>query len=289
MPTELADAVARVSDGDEVFLGGFGYNQPFAGAHEIVRQGRRDLRVVRASGGILLDQLIGAGCVSEAIVSHCWNVIGPTPTHAFRRAVEEGVPHEITVREHGLGDLVLRLFAGARHLPFVPTGPADGLNETDTARPADETATVSLDGTDHDVLRPINPDVGIIHAERADEAGNVQLRGPLGELKHGAMAAETLVVQAEEFVPTSEVRAAPERTRIPAFMVDDVVEVPDGAHPSGVLDANERDVEYFDRYGQATETVAGFEEFLEKWVYGVSNRAEYMRLLESEGFEVTDA
>jgi glutaconate CoA-transferase subunit A len=284
MPGKLADAICRVDDGDEVFIGGFGYNQPFAAAHEFIRQDLEDLRVVRASGGILLDQLVGAGCVSEIVASHCWNVIGPTPTHAFRRAVEDGVPNEISVREYGLGDLVLRLFAGARRLPFVPTGPADGLNELTPPCEADDLATVTFKGTNYDVLQPLNPDVGIIHAARVDTDGNVHVRGPLAEMKHGAMAAETLIVQAEKIVSTDLTRETPERTLLPGFMVDDAVEVPGGARPSGVLYNYERDIEFFAHYGANTETVADFEAFLDKWVRDVSTPREYLDLLVDEGF-----
>ena len=122
--TTIGEAIDNVSAGDEVYLGGFGYNQPFAVAHELLRRDVGNLRVVRASGDILLDQLVGAGLVRETVTSHCWNAIGPTPTHAFRRAVEDGHPRPLAVEEFGLGDLVLRFLAGARRLPFVPAGPA---------------------------------------------------------------------------------------------------------------------------------------------------------------------
>jgi glutaconate CoA-transferase subunit A len=285
MPTtSLAEAVSVVDDGAEVYLGGFGYSQPFAVAHELVRQGVTDLRVVRASGDVLLDQLIGAGCVEETVTSHCWNAIGPTPTHAFRRAVEDGDPRPLAVEEFGLGDLLLRFFAGARRLPFVPAGPAPGTGQFEHRVHEEKYTAVEFDGETHHVLRPLNPEVGFVHVHRADERGNAQLRGPKAELRHAALACEHLVVCAEEVVPSGELRETPELTTLPGFHVDSVVEVPGGSHPSGVVGRYERDVPYLQFYSEATETHEGLEDYLDTWVRGVSDREEYLELVERDGF-----
>lgn len=280
----LADAVADVEDGAEVYLGGFGYNQPFAVAHELLRQGVSDLRVVRASGDILLDQLVGAGLVRETVTSHCWNAIGPTPTHAFRRAVEAGDPRPLAVEEFGLGDLLLRFFAGARRLPFVPAGPAPGTGQFEHRVHEEKYTPVEFDGETYHVLRPLAPDVGFVHVQRADERGNAQLRGPRAELRHAALACERLVVTAEEVVPGGDLSDAPELTTLPAFHVDDVLEVPGGAHPSGVLGHYERDVDHLQQYGEATASREGFEDYLDEWVYDVEDRAAYLERAEREGF-----
>lgn len=278
----LGEAVDLVSAGDEVYIGGFGYNQPFAAAHELIRRDVGDLRVARASGDVLLDQLVGAGLVAETVTSHCWNAIGPTPTHAFRRAVEDGEPRPLDVSEFGLGDLVMRFLAGARGLPFVPAAPAPGTGQFEHDGGAFE--AVEVDGQTHHVLRPIAPDVGFVHVHRADERGNAQLRGPLAELPHAALACETLVVTAEAVVPEGTVRATPELTAVPAFAVDAVVEVPGGSHPSGVVGRYERDVPYLEHYGETTETTAGIEAYLDEWVHGVADRAGYLERVASEGF-----
>lgn len=288
MESDLAEAVRCVGDGDEVYFGGFGYNQPFAAAHELIRQAPSDLRVVRTSGDILLDQLIGAGCVREAVISHCWNALGPSPTHAFRRAVEDDVPNPIAVEEFGLGDLLLRLFAGARRLPFVPAGAVEGTGQFEH-QAADTFTPVTVDGETHHVMRPINPDVGFVHAHRADELGNVQLDGPHAEMKHGALACEKLIVQTEEIVDSATIQEAPEHTIVPSFMVDRVVEVPGGSHPSGVLARDDRDVAYLSHYASATETVDAFEAYLEKWVYGVADRSEYLDVLADSNIGGTGA
>lgn len=283
MMETLTEAVDLVNDGDEVYFGGFGYSQPFAAAHEIIRRNLTDLRVVRASGGILLDQLIGAGCVAEMIISHCWNAIGPTPAHAFRRAVEDSHPNPVSVEEFGLGDLVLSLFAGARRLPFIPAAPAEETGQFEHRTILEDKYTpVTVDGDTHYVIPPINPDVGFVHAHRADEAGNAQLSGARAEMKYGAMACDRLVVQTETIVDKDQLRKAPESTFIPSFMTDAVVQVRGGSHPSGVLGLYERDVAYLEYYGQATGTASDFEDYLKKWVYGVDNRSEYLEVLEAE-------
>lgn len=286
MTGSLAEVVAEVSDGDEVYLGGFGYNQPFAAAHEIIRQELSDLRIVRASGDIMLDQLVGAGCVSEAVVSHCWNAIGPTPTYAFRRAVEHGIPRPLAVEEYSLGNIVLRFFAGARHLPFIPTGPVEHTAQFEN-QALDEAkfVPVSYDDETYHVLPPLNPEIGFIHATRADDRGNAQLRGAHAAIKHGALACDRLVVLTEELVGSEEIQRTPGSTIVPEFMVDHVIHVPGGSHPSGVIDHYGRDVPYFQAYGDRTRTREGFEAFLEEWVYDVRDRAEYLEKAKAAGFE----
>lgn len=280
----LAEAVSLVSSGDEVFFGGFGYNQPFAAAHELIRQGTGDLRVVRASGGILLDQMVGAGLVESAVISHCWNAIGPAPTHAFRRAVEDGEPRPLVVEEFGLGDLISRFVAGGRGLPVAPAAPASGTGQYEQGAGRAAFATVTVDGEAVPVLRPLTPGVGFVHAHRADDRGNAQLRGPRAELPEAALACETLVVTAEEVVPEATIRATPEHTVLPAFAVDAVVAVPGGSHPAGVVGHYERDVSYLQYYAEATESPAAFETYLAEWVTDVPDRDAYLQLVAERGF-----
>lgn len=273
-----------VGDGDEVYVGGFGFAQPFAAAHELIRQGVSDLHVIRSSGDVLLDQLVGAGCVSRATIAHCWNAVGPAPTSAYRRAAEDGVPRPLAIEEYGLGTLVLRLFAGARRLPFVPAGPVESTGQFEHRQSAEKFIEVTVDDETHYVVRPLNPDVSIIHVSQADERGNAQLTGARAETQHGAMAADRLVVTTEEVVPSEEIRRSPEHTVVPGFMVDEVVEAPGGAHPSGVHGRYSRDVDYLEHYGEATATLEGFEAFSDEWVHGVEDRAEYLEAVRANGF-----
>lgn len=283
--TDLSEAVGTVEDGSQVYVGGFGFAQPFSAAHELIRQGASDLHVVRSSGDILLDQLIGAGCVTATTISHCWNAVGPTPTHAYRRAAENGTPHEITIEEHGLGNLVLRLFAGARRLPFVPAGPVEGTGQFEHRVDPEKFSSVSVDGERHYVMPPLRPDVSVLHARRADERGNVQLTGARAEVKYGAMAADLVIVTVESTVDTPTLREAPEHTILPSFMVDQVVESPGAAHPTGIHGEYPRDVDYLAYYGEQTESQTGFNTFLEEWVSGVANRREYLERLREDSFQ----
>lgn len=281
----MTEAVRTVDDGDEVYVGGFGFAQPFSAVHEMIRQGVSDGHVIRSSGGVLLDQLVGAGCVAETTIAHCWNAVGPTPTSAFRRAAEDGVPRPITVEEHGLGNLVLRLFAGARRLPFVPAGPVESTGQFENQSFPGKFTEVTVDGESHYVMEPIQPDVSIVHVPRADERGNAQLTGARAEIKHGAMAADTLVVTAEEIVPSAAIQGTPDETILPGFMVDHVVESPGGAHPSGVHGRYGRDIDYLEHYGEVTGSRDGFEAYLDEWVYGVSDRTEYLEAVRANGFQ----
>jgi len=290
MTTTLREAVGELSDGQSVHLSGFGYSQPFAAAHEIIRQGVSDLRIVRASGDIMLDQLAGAGCVDEAIVSHCWNAIGPTPTHAFRRAVEDNDPQPLAVEEYSLGNVVLRFFAGARRLPFIPAGPVEGTAQFESQALLEEKfEPVTVAGETHYVMPPLRPDVGFVHADRVDERGNAQLPGAKAEIKHGAMACDRLVVVAEELVDSGEIQETPDHTIVPGFMIDDVVVSLGSSHPSGVLGRYGRDVPFLEYYGEQTETKDGFEAFLDEWVYGVADRAEYVEKAKRDGYEEVPA
>lgn len=280
----MADAMGRVSDGDEVYVGGFGFAQPYAAAHELIRHGVSDLHVVRASGDVLLDQLIGAGAVSRITIAHCWNAVGPAPTSAYRRAAEDGDPQPLAIEEYGLGSLVLRLFAGARRLPFVPAAPVESTGQFERRQADDKFLDVVVDGESYHVMRPLRPDVSVIHVPRADERGNAQLTGARAEIKHAAMAADHLVVTAEEIVPSETIQSAPEHTIVPGFVVDDVVETPGGAHPSGVHGCYARDVDYLEHYGRETRSLESFDAFLEEYVYGVADHEEYLDVVRANGY-----
>ena len=122
----LKEAISRfVMDGETVVFGGLSFMQAYAFAYEIIRQRKRELTVVRGAGDVLVDMLIGAGCVRRVISSHVWNSIGPTPAHCFRRAVEKGIPQKVEVEDYSLGTLTLALMAGAMDLPFIPCTPSE--------------------------------------------------------------------------------------------------------------------------------------------------------------------
>ena len=267
-----------VHDGDTVFLGGFVAGETFAATHEIIRQNKRDLTVSRGGGLVPFDMLMGAGCMKKAISSYVWNPIFK-PAHAFRRAVEKGIPQPVELEEYSLLTISLAYFAGALDLPFVAT---KSLLGTDIAKqsliPAQRVKIVDspFNGEQVALISPLKHDVGIIHIQRADKEGNAQAWGPMGANKWGINSCSRVIVSAEEIVPSEVIRKDPQRTIIPGFRVDAVVEEPWGSYPEYMAGYYDRDWKYFTWYYEATKTEEGFNSFLEEWVYGVKSWKEFL-------------
>ena len=234
----LADAVAEfVHDGDTVALEGFTHLIPFAAGHEIIRQRRRDLTVVRMTPDVVYDQLIGAGCVRKMIFSWGGNP-GVGSLHRFRDAVAEGWPAPLEIEEHSHAGMAARWAAGAAALPFgVLRGyVGTGLPEhTDTIR----SVTCPFTGEPLTAVPALNPDVGIIHAQQADADGNVHLWGITGVQKECVLASTRAIVTVEEVVERFTPRV--NSTVLPAWVLDAVCVVPGGAHPSYAAGYSERD------------------------------------------------
>lgn len=275
----MQEAVGQfVRDGDTVFLGGLVACEPYAAVHEIIRQRKRDLVVSKGAGMLVLDMLIGAGCVRKVITSYIWNPIYK-PAHAFRRAVEQGIPHPIELEEYSFFTLGLAYFAGALGLPFVA---AKSLLGTDilTKSPSLGHKVKVIDspftGEPVVLIAPLKHDVGIIHVQRADEEGNAQAWGPLAADKWGIASCSRVIVSAEEIVSSEVIRKDPQRTIIPGFRVNAVVEEPWSSHPDYVPGYYDRDWKYFPAYYEATKTEEGFNQYLEEWVYQVKSRKEYL-------------
>lgn len=279
--TTLADAVsAHVHDGDMVYLAGFTHLIPFAAGHEIIRQGRRDLTLVRATPDLIYDQLIAAGCCRRVIFSYAGNP-GVGSLRALRRAVEQG---QLEVEEYSHFALISRVFAGATRLPFIPiqSGPGATLPEKN---PNYRTVTDPFTGRSVMVLPPLNPDVAVIHVQRADEQGNSHLWGILGEQREAAFASRTVIVTAEEIVDEAVIRADPNRTIIPGFIVDAVCHVPWCAHPSYTQGYYDRDNAFYLAWDKISRDPEALRAWLDEWVYGVSDRAAYVEKLDAEAIE----
>jgi glutaconate CoA-transferase subunit A len=271
----LKDAVAEnVRDGDTVFVGGFGQCVPFAIAHEIARQRKKNLTLCRSGADILFDLLIGAGCVGKVSCGYVGNP-GIGLAHAFRRAVEK---HEIEVEDWTNFAMVLRLHAGALGVPFLPTAtlyPGDLADQVDI-----RTVTCPFTGEELSAVPALNPDVAIIHAHCADEDGNVQLFGLPGDTLEGANASRRIICTVEEIVSREEVRKRPDRTIVPGFRVASVSEVPFGAHPSYVDGFYGRDDDAYaewDKLSRKTEPLAAW---IEKNVRGAGDFAGYLKNLD---------
>ena len=225
----LSDAVAElVRDGDELALEGFTHLVPFAAAHEILRQGREELTLVRMTPDIVYDQLIGMGRAARLIFSYGGNP-GVGSLHRFRDAVEHGWPRPLEVVEHSHAGLAAAYVAGAAHLPF---GVLRGYEGTDLAAENPSVAAVESPFTGERVsaVRAINPDVAVIHAQHADRRGNVMLWGLAGVQKEAVLAAKRAIVTVEEVV--DELVPRPHSVFLPAWVLDAVVVEPGGAWPS---------------------------------------------------------
>lgn len=271
----LREAVAgEVADGTTLYIGNFGA-QLFAVGHELIRQGRRALHVVSSSGGILTDQLIGAGAVAEATFSHCWSPIGPMPAWNFRRLMEGG-DSDVVLHEMTLATFNSALTAGAWNLPFMPT-----VDVTATGHVADDWSTGMFADIETPfgsalVVRSMNPEVAFIHADACDRLGNVMLHGPRAEMTLAAQASGRVVVVAEEIRET----VPPHLVAVPGAIVDLIVEEPFALHPDGAVDRYDRDPRAYIDYAKASRTVEGFEAWIDRWVHRVDGRAEYWRLVE---------
>jgi len=282
--TTMAEAVAAyVHDGDSVAIEGFTSCICFAAAHEVIRQGRRDLTLCRMTPDLIYDQMIAAGCASRMVFSYLGNP-GVGSLHCVRRAVEKGIPRAITLEEYSHFGMVGRYTAGAYRLPFFPLRSYKG-SDLPEVNPRIRFVESPYDAEEIAVVPPLNPDVAIVHAARADRQGNTQLWGLLGVQKEAAFAARHVIAVVEEIVDIDVIRSDPNRTIIPDLVVDAVVHEPYGAHPSYVQGYYDRDNAFYLDWYEVTREQATTEAWLEEWVYGVRDRAEYV---EQMGVDVWD-
>jgi len=241
----LADAVAElVHDGDEVALVGFTHLSPVAAGQEIIRQGRRDLTLIRMTPDIVYDQLIGAGCARKLVFSWGGNP-GVGSLHRFRDAVAHAWPVPLELVEHSHAGMANRYVAGASGLPFAVLRGYAG-TDLPTVTETIKFITCPFTGERLAAVPALNPDVTIIHAQRADRAGNVQLWGITGMQKEAVLAARRSLVTVEEVV--DELTPVPGGMVLPGWAVTAVAPVPRGAHPSYAHGFYERDNDYYKQW-----------------------------------------
>jgi glutaconate CoA-transferase subunit A len=245
---------------------------PFAAGHELIRQRKRDLELIGPISDMLFDQLIGAGCVRRVTAAWVGNVSAGLG-HNYRRAAEQGIPREIALEEHSNFSVGLGLLAAAMGVPYLPTRTLLG---SDLARdnPRIERAP---DGLHH--VKAIEPEVAILHVQRADAEGHAHCWGNLGLVREAGLAARGVILTAEEVVPPEVILSDPNRILLPPFKVVAVVHAPGGAHPSPVQGAYARDHAAFGEYHAVTRELSGFERWLDDWVIGVPDRSAYLRKL----------
>ncbi len=277
----MKDAVSKhVKDGDVAYLSGFTHMIPFAAGHEIIRQGRKDLTLCRATPDIIYDQMIAAGCARKMLFSYAGNP-GVGSLRCFRRAVEKGQPKPLEIEEYTHFGLSGRLFAGATHMPFLPLRTNLG-SDLPPQNPMIKTVKDPYSDDEVSVVAPLNPDVAVVHVQRADRSGNAHIWGIVGEQKDAAFASRRVILSAEEIVDESVIRSDPNRTLIPDFVVHAVVHEPWCAHPSYVQGYYDRDNDFYMQWDEITKDHDTTMKHLEEWVLGVENRAEYMKKLPSE-------
>jgi glutaconate CoA-transferase subunit A len=256
----LAEGVATlVHDGDTVALEGFTHLIPVAAGHEIIRQGRRDLTLVRMTPDLVYDQLIGAGCASKLIFSWGGNP-GVGSLHRFRDAVEHGWPVSLAIEEHSHAGMANRYVAGASGLPFAVLR---GYVGTDLPAQSSTIAAITCPFTGEvlTAVPAVNPDVTVIHAQRADRKGNVQMWGITGVQKEAVLAAKRSLVTVEEVVDELEPR--PGAVLLPGWVVTAVAEVPGGARPSYAQDYYDRDNDYYKAWDAISRSRERFTSWLE--------------------------
>jgi glutaconate CoA-transferase subunit A len=254
----LPDAVAAVvADGDSVALEGFTHLIPFAAGHEIIRQRRRDLTLIRLTPDLILDQMIGAGCARKLVFSWGGNP-GVGSLHRFRDAVENDWPAPLELEEHSHAGMANRFAAGASGLPFAILR---GYVGTDLPAHTSGVATITCPFTGEELtaVSALRPDVSIVHAQRADRAGNVQLWGIVGVQKEALLAATRSLVTVEEIV--EELEPVPGAVVLPNWVVSVVAEAPGGARPSyaqGYYERHNEDYRLWDAIGRDREAFRGW-------------------------------
>lgn len=283
--TSMRDAIGElVRDGDTVAIEGFTHLICFAAGHEIIRQRKRDLTLCRLTPDVIYDQMIAGGVAIKLVFSWLGNP-GVGSLHAVRRRVEgkEGEPLEL--EEYSHFGMICRYVAGAANLPFFPIR-----SYAESDLPKANPRIVPIDSPYGDetlyAVPPLNPDVTIVHAQRADPQGDTQIWGVLGCQKEAAFAADRVIVVVEELVDESVIRRDPNRTVIPGMIVDAVVVEPRACHPSYAQGYYDRDNRFYLDWEGISRDPAMLEAWLKEWVYDLGSHAEYVDKLSEERWAV---
>ena len=271
----LPEAISKyVSNGDIVYAAGFTHLIPFAAGHEIIRQGKKGLTLARATPDLIYDQMVAAGCARKVIFSYMGNP-GVGSLRIVRSAIERG---RLEWEEYSHFGMITRLQAGASGLPFLPMNQT-GATDLEKANPNIKRLPDPYGGKDVIVVPALQPDVAIVHAQRADENGNAHLWGIIGEQKEAAFAAKEVILTAEEIVDESIIRSDPNRTMIPGIVVSAVCHAPYACHPSYAQGYYDRDNEFYLAWDKISESADSVKQYLNEWIYAVKDRDEYWNKL----------
>jgi glutaconate CoA-transferase subunit A len=274
----LAEAVKKlVQPGDVIYAAGFTHLIPFAAGHEIIRQEITDLVLARATPDLIYDQMVAAGCARKVIFSYMGNP-GVGSLRVVRAAIEAG---KLEWEEYSHFGMISRLQAGATGLPFMPMNPS-AAKDLELVNPNYQRVTDPYSGQEVIVVPALKPDVAIIHVQRADKEGNAHIWGIIGEQKEAAFAARKVLLTAEEIVSEEIIRSDPNRTLIPGFIVDAVCQVPYCSHPSYTQGYYDRDNAFYLEWDKISSDSARVKNWLDEWVFGISDREEYWEKLGAE-------
>ena len=269
----LKKAIAEfVNEGDIVYAAGFTHLIPFAAGHEIIRQGRKNLTLARATPDLIYDQMVAAGCAKKVIFSYMGNP-GVGSLRIVRSAIEKG---ELEWEEYSHFGMITRLQAGASGLPFLPMNQTGAIS-LEQSNPLIKRIPDPYGGKDVIVVPALNPDVAIVHVQRADKNGNAHLWGIIGEQKEAAFAARKVILTAEEIVDEEVIRSDPNRTMIPGIVVSAVCHVPFACHPSYAQGYYDRDNEFYLAWDKISESPELTKQYLDEWVYSVKDRNAYWK------------
>lgn len=271
----LRDLIAaHVRDGQALALEGFTHLIPFAAGHEIIRQGRRDLALVRLTPDITYDQMIGMGCVRRLTFSWGGNP-GVGSLHRLRDAVEHGWPRPLELDEHSHAGLAAAYAAGASGLPFGTLRGYGGTGLVEANPAGVRTVTCPFTGESLAAVRAVRPDVTILHAQRADREGNVLISGIVGASREAAFAARTVLVTVERVVDTLD--APMNAVVLPSWLVAGIAVVPGGAYPSYVQGEYHRDNAFYQAWDGIARERESFNAWMGRHVLGTPDHAAFLR------------
>jgi glutaconate CoA-transferase, subunit A len=277
MIVPLSDAIRDlVRDGDTVALEGFTHLIPHAAGHEIARQGKRELTLVRMTPDVVYDQLIGLGCARKLVFSWGGNP-GVGSLHRLREAVEQGWPSALEIEEHSHAGMAAAYAAGASNLPFAVLRGYSGDLPKHTRV---ERVSCPFTGEELAAVPSIRPDVAIVHAQQADVRGNVQLWGILGVQKETVLAAARAIVTVEEIV--DELEPKPGAIVLPSWVLDAVSLAPGGAHPSYAHGYYDRDNDFYVRWDEISRDRDRFLAWMQRHVLETADVVEYHASLATE-------
>ena len=277
---DLREAIAElVGDGDSVAMEGFTHLIPFAAAHEIIRQEREHLTLIRMTPDLIYDQMIGMGCADKLIFSWGGNP-GVGSLHRFRDAVEESWPQPLEIEEHSHAGMSNRYVAGASNLPFAVLR---GYVGTDLPEVTSTIAPITCPFTSEEFMAvpALHPDVTIVHAQQADRSGNVALWGITGIQKEAVLSAQRSIVTVEEIVDQFDPH--PHQIVLPSVAIDAVATVPGGAYPSYAHGYYPRDNAFYEAWDGIARDRETFRGWMESHVLGTQDFSEHLNSILEEG------